>query len=756
MQVASSSFHHPVAGSSSRPAASSNRQENDPVSKFDALYQQNALAKLRASVIVKSQLFAMSRVIGTPGPASKKGYQLLAELQQSTHELLKYLSDPSDGTGSGSDKPLLQRITVEAINAARERITTGRATMIDRLRKFLHEVDTACINYMVRDGHTAENFLALHAALTVCIDEFESAVRQRPSGSADNAPLEDLYEQARAAVRQSMPRGELQKWNLQNQWTNAHAALSRESLGNRTEETDAPQVHPDLPLPPVDRENSPRVAAETDALTPAQRFPEVDRILEEMAQGSTKWNSGTRFTAPTKQLRQLKEMLGRGTEGRGAEISERRLLRQYILTRMVRAIDDLPAESAFTYEHRQMVVRLYQRILHHENLPKHDYFSRLKTYRQLRVVEQLDRLAPTPADFQQHLLISDASLVPILTGLLNSTKLHEFRETWIDIAGHQLQRLRQNLSTYTEVLDALSSIQSTAWLPQDIGKYRLLIILEAAWLQTQRRSDTDIGRSEFVNIIDAWLDPYINTYMRNSGLPNIQRTSSDFIESLERTLGELFTVNPWVYLNLLEKIVKIIYERLNQWRPENQDALLNMIFSSMNWHRESQVLNDNAERSQFNDRVNLQLRQFLRRVMSERHVPAGQEAGRNRQRQDILRQLREKLVDLKTSNPEAHAQLLNSFMSGWDNWNYWPADARTALTTMVSNELRWVVSHRSEPTHGYPAFDFLHASEMATENISSLIDQDSSIRQIILSPDYVEGPMPPEYLEGTSQRPTAE
>jgi hypothetical protein len=298
--------------------------------------------------------------------------------------------------------------------------------------------------YLARDSHTADNFLALHAAVNVCIAEFEAAAFQQPSGSS------------------------VQRLNLQTQWADRVPATAP-TPANRTLETNAPQVRAEPASPAISTENLRQVPAATHALTPAPQFQEVERILIEMAKGNMKWSAGTRFTAPTKQLRQLKKMLGRETE----TTAELRPLRAYILTRLVQAIDALPTESAFIYEHKQMVVRLYQRVLHHENLRQHDHLFRLKTYRQLRVVERLDRLAATPADFRQDLLISDASIATILNSLLKFNDDGERMQFNMAI-NEQLRKLMRRVMSEVNVpleQENARRLQRQSLLAQSRGKF---------------------------------------------------------------------------------------------------------------------------------------------------------------------------------------------------------------------------------------------------------------------------------------------
>lgn len=731
MQVASTTHYAPVAGPSSQPAGSSNRPENDASSKFDALYQQNALAKLRASVIVKSQLFGMSRVTGTPDSASRKGYQLLAELQQSTHGLLEYLSNSADETRSGFDEQLLQRITAEAIDTVRTRVTTRHATREERLREALHEVDTACNKYMMRDAHTAKNFLALHAALNVCIQLFEAAVSQQPPDSAGNPSLEQLYTRIRAAVREGRSNGATQRLLLQRTWDNTQE-VATDSRRTGVQETTGPQIQAEEPQAPIEADISPHSPVVADALMPSQQFLAVDRILEEMAQGGTKWNSGTRFTAPTKQLRQLKEMLGRETES----LREGRPLRDYILTKLVQTIGGLPSDATFTHEHREMVVRLYQRALHHESLPKHDYFSHFKRYRQLRIVDQLNRLAPTPADFQQHLVISDNSLPTILLALLESEKMGEFRETWHDITGYQLQRLHRNIPVYMELMDRLININSGRWTNREKVRHMRVLEPEIAWLQTQRILGTEARQSEFNSKVDDLVCSYLNQQMLHTYISPIRSLCGAFIESLGRVLDELFLSSPWAYSNLLGNVVNAIRSDLNRWEPDNPQALFNMLISSLSWHQQSHLLEGNMERIQFNDSITTHLKRLMQHVMSETGIPPELEDAQQQQMQFFLAQLQAKFIELRTANLEAHAELLASFMRGWNNWPDWNDDARNTLIDMVLEELRWIDENRRGYVEANPGLDFAHFSRLAVEYTTSLAGQDR-IAQIILPPDYV-------------------
>jgi len=745
MQIASSSYINPAAGTSSVPAGSSGRTGNEPLSQFTLLYQRNELAGPRVSLSRCAHLFAMSRLTGTPATASKNGYQLLAEVQRSTNAVLSQILDlakqPKE-PGPRPDTQGIQRIVDQASNTIRQRISDTRIAPAGRLEESLYQADTACNKYLARHSQTAENFLALHAAINACIAEFEAAAVQQPSGSRNDAALEHLYAQTRAALRapMPMPTGGTQQRHLYAQIADMNAA-SAVPAGNRIQETDVPQVQSRPTLPATGTENIRQVPAATDPLIREQRFPEVDRILEEMRQGSMKWNSGTRFTAPTRQLRQLKEMLGRETE----TTAEQRRLREYILTRLVQAIDALPAEAAFTHEHRQMVVRLYQRVLHHENLPQHDQLFRLKTYRQLRVVERLDRLAETPADFKQDLLVSDASIGTILTGLLRSEKLSEFRGAWIDMAGHQLERLRRNVPAYAALLNTLYEVRSTAWLRREQEKCQRLLGSHSEWLRAQRsplaqtlRPGTDTATNHSPHLYQHInnLVEYIETYMRNGNVPDILAISPDFTASLGEVLNDLLVANPTAYANLVGRVVNLTYARLNAWMPEHQQAFLDAVFSSINWHRDAQLFNDDGERMQFNSAINNHLRKLMRRVMSEVEVPPEQEDARQRQRQSLLAQLREKFGALRTANLEAHAQLLASLMRGWGNWPNWNADARDTLTNMVSEELLWIDENRRGNAEANPGLDFAHFSELAAEYTLSLAGQ-GPIAQIITPPDYV-------------------
>lgn len=576
-------------------------------------------------------------------------------------------------------------------------------------------------------------------------------LKRLPSGSRNNDVFGHLYEDTRAAMKVRISGGSVQRLNLQTQWADRNPATAS-TPANRTLGTNAPQVRAEPVSPAISTENLRQVPAATDALTLAPQFLKVKRILDEMAQGSMKWNAGTRFTAPTKQLRQLKEMLGRETE----TAADQRSLRAYILTRLVQAIDALPRESAFIYEHKQMVVRLYQRVLHHENLRQHDHLFRLKTYRQLRVVERLDSLAATPADFRQDLLISDASIATILTSLLKSEKLSEFRGAWIDMAEHQLERLRQTVPAYAALLSALYEVRSSAWLRPERENYQRLLDSHTDWLRTQRspvaqtlRSGSDTRPNPSPRLYQHINDlrHHIDTYMMHGNVSEILAISPDFMASLGEILNDLVVVNPSAYANLLKRIVRLTRTRLNAWEPERQQAFLNTVFSSINWHRDPQLFNDDGERMQFNMAVNDQLRKLMRRVMSEVNVPQEQENARRLQRQSLLAQLREKFSDLRTANLEAHAQLLALFMQGWDNWPDWSDDARNTLANMVLEELRWIDVNRRGYAEANPGLDFAHFTEMAAERPTSLAGQ-GPIAQVVVPPDYLAASgevRPPEY-----------
>lgn len=218
------------------------------------------------------------------------------------------------------------------------------------------------------------------------------------------------------------------------------------------------------------------------------------------------------------------------------------------------------------------------------------------------MVEQLDRLAPTPADFQQHLLISDASLGAILTGLLSSRKLGEFCDTWFDMTEHQLQRLRRNASVYTKLWNTLYDLPTaTDWLPQVRMKYRRLFDREMAGLQAQRRSGTQGRRSELDDRIDILLEQHVNRYMVNDGAEDFSATRVHFIELLGRTLNEIFAAKPHAYSDCFGTIIKITHSNLHRWRPADQQTLFDMILSSLNWHREPSLFSNNAERLGLND-----------------------------------------------------------------------------------------------------------------------------------------------------------
>lgn len=161
--------------------------EKDPHFQFAALYQQNALAGPRISVSKCSHLFATSRLTGTLDSAQntldsaqKNGYQLLVELQQSTYMLLTQMFDQARQARPVLDMQALNRIVDGAGNTLRQRIADTRMTTAARLEGALHQVDMACNKYLARDSRTVENFLALHAAVNVCIAVFEAAAVRQP------------------------------------------------------------------------------------------------------------------------------------------------------------------------------------------------------------------------------------------------------------------------------------------------------------------------------------------------------------------------------------------------------------------------------------------------------------------------------------------------------------------------------------------------------------------------------------------------